>query len=138
MKKILLFLLAICGLSVNAQVPTRTDFLNVCDSLNVHHGNVVWAQARLESGNFKSVIFRSTNNCLGLYNSWKKEYFSFIDWVDCVVAYRDKVQFKCQTTDCTDDEYLDWIVEMGYAADPEYREKVVRIMNNEAEKMNKE
>lgn len=119
------------GLLLNAQIPTRTEFFNVCDSLGIHHGNVVWAQARLESGNFQHGVYKTKHNCLGIYDSKKKEYSSFNNWIECVIAYRDKVQCKCKTPYCTDDEYLDWIIRMGYAADTSYRAKVEKIMKQE-------
>ena len=126
----------LCGLFTHAQIPTRSEFISVCDSLGVHHPNVVWAQARLESGNFKSVMYNKKHNCLGIYDSKRKEYARFDNWIECVKAYRDRVQYKCKTTDCTDEEYLRWITDMGYAANGSYYDYVLSIMRSE-EKKNK-
>ncbi len=94
MKKTLLtFLILLCGITALAQKPTRQEFFAVCDSLGVKHPNVVWAQARLES-NFSSKLYKQRNNCLGIYDSKRKQYAYFNSWQDCVKAYRDRVQYR--------------------------------------------
>ena len=113
---------------IQAQVPTRLEFLKVCDSLGVHHPNVVYAQARLESGNFTSAHYRNRHNCLGIYDSKRKRYASFESWQDCVKAYRDRVQYRCKTPNCTDEEYIQWLIKIGYAQDKTYASKIRRMM----------
>lgn len=108
--------------------PTKEQFINACDSLGIHHAEVVWAQARLESGNFTSVHFRNRNNCLGIYDSKQKRYASFVSWKDCLVAYRDRVQYRCKTRNCTDAEYIQWLIKIGYASDPTYKGKIQKMM----------
>ncbi len=126
----------LCGISIHAQKPTRSEFLKVCDSLGVLHPEVVWAQARLESGNFSSTTYKVKKNCLGIYDSRKKEYAWFADWKKCVEAYRDRVQKKRGNVAESDVEYLMWLISMGYAADTAYATKVREIMNSEKKKKN--
>ena len=129
MKKILLIVaLAIASFLYGG--PTKEQFTKTCDSLGIHHSNVVWAQARLESGNFTSAHFMNRNNCLGIYDSKNKRYASFASWQDCLIAYRDKVQYKCKTTGCTDEEYIKWLIRMGYASDSTYETKVLKIVRS--------
>ena len=127
---IITFCIVVCGIVCHGQIPTRSEFLSVCDSLGVKHGEVVWAQARLESGNFKSVTYKTKKNCLGIYDSRKKEYAWFKDWKDCLVAYKDRVQKKRGNVVESDEQYISWLISMGYAADTAYGKKVRKIMRS--------
>lgn len=129
MKKIIItFIILLCGTLALAQKPTRQEFLAVCDSLGVKHPNVVWAQARLESGNFGSTTYMKKHNCLGIYDSKRKQYASFKNWQDCIKAYRDRVQYRFKRTDATDEEYLYWLSQIGYSREKTYTSKVRQIM----------
>ncbi|MBP5724823.1 MAG: glucosaminidase domain-containing protein [Bacteroidales bacterium] len=136
MKRKILFLICIllCELYTQAQIPTRLEFLSVCDSLGIQHKNVVWAQARLESGNFKSGTYRTKKNCLGIYDSRKKQYAWFKDWKDCLVAYKDRVQKKRGNVVESDEQYISWLISMGYAADTAYGTKIKQIMSSDKKK----
>lgn len=127
MRKIL-FIAALMLSSLLYGGPTKEQFINACDSLGIHHAEVVWAQARLESGNFTSAHFKNRNNCLGIYDSKRKRYASFASWKDCLVAYRDRVQYRCKTPNCTDAEYIQWLIKIGYASDPAYKGKIQKMM----------
>ena len=43
----------------------------------VKHPDIVYAQAVLETGYFKSGLCNNSNNLFGLYNSKKKKYYTF-------------------------------------------------------------
>ena len=133
-KLLIITIITVFGLITNAQTPTRLEFLNACDSLGVQHKDVVWAQARLESGNFKSTTYNTKKNCIGIYDSRKKEYAWFKDWKDCLVAYRDRVQKKHGDVVESDEQYINWLISMGYAADTSYATKVKQIMRSEKKK----
>ena len=60
----------------------------------VKHPDIVYAQAVLETGYFKSGLCNNSNNLFGLYNSKKKKYYTFNHWKDCIVAYKEMVQYK--------------------------------------------
>lgn len=111
-------------------IPSKERFAEVCDSLGIHHSNVVYAQARLESGNFKTDYYRKTRNCLGIYDSKRKRYKTFQSWIECLVSYRDEVQYKCRNSEGSDEDYLKWIISIGYAQDSEYAGKVRRIIKS--------
>lgn len=127
-KPILAFLIVLYGTIAIAQKPTRQEFFTVCDSLCVKHPNVVWAQARLECGNFTSKIYRQRNNCLGIYDSKRRQYAYFSSWQECVKAYRDRVQYRFKRTNATDEEYLQWLVQNKYATSNNYAYSVRKIM----------
>lgn len=82
-KLIMMFLVVLYATIAVAQKPTRQEFVAVCDSLGVKHPNVVWAQARLESGNFESKTYRQKHNCLGIYDKVGKF------WVDMESSLRN-------------------------------------------------
>ena len=129
MRKKLFALFTVLSLSIACFCgPTKEQFIRTCDSLNIHHAEVVWAQARLESGNFTSAHFKNRNNCLGIYDSRNKRYALFESWIHCLIAYRDKVQYRCKTPECTNEEYIKWLVNIGYASDASYAEKIKSMM----------
>lgn len=93
---------------------------------NIKHPRIVLAQAKLESGNYTSDHCVKRNNFLGLYNSRKKEYFSFKHWTDCIEGYKNMVEYKLKDGE----DYYDFLIRIGYAEDPSYVYKVKQIENN--------
>ncbi len=132
MKRRIIVLIAclVMGFVTFAQaIPTKEEFIKVCDSLEIHHPYVVYAQACLESGNFTSAHFRNRNNCFGLYDSKNKRYASFSSWQECLSKYKTWFQYRCKNTNMSDLEYLQWVVNHGYASDKTYYGKVLKIYN---------
>lgn len=109
-------------------IPTKDEFIAACDSLEIYHPYVVYAQARLESGNFRSNTYKKKRNCLGIYDSKKKCYATYNNWKECLAAYKNKVQYRWTYKKCTDEEYLSWVISTGYASDPLYRSKILKIL----------
>jgi hypothetical protein len=107
---------------------TTENFISVCESLSIQHPNVVYAQSVLESGNFTSNQFKTKNNFLGLYDSKNKRYMSFSHWTECLLAYRDKVQYRYRGSSHDTEEYLCWLENIGYAEDPDYVRKVRKLI----------
>lgn len=87
---------------------------------NIKHPRIVLAQAKLETGNYTSKHCINRNNLFGLYNSRKKEYFSFEHWHHSVKAYKDMIEYKHRD----DEDYYDFLLRIGYAEDPEYISKI--------------
>ena len=96
---------------------------------NIKHPRIVLAQAKLESGNYTSAHCVKRNNLFGLYNSKRKEYYSFDHWTDCLLKYKQCFQSK-DLNYSTDEEYIDYLLEIGYATDPLYKDKIMGIINN--------
>lgn len=105
---------------------TKENFFLVCKIYDIKFPEIVYAQARLESGNFKSKLFQTKNNFLGLYNSKIKDFYEFDHWTDCLLGYRDLLQFK-YTGDDNQETYYKFLKDLPYAMDPEYIKKVRRI-----------
>lgn len=91
----------------------------------IKHPRIVLAQAKLESGNYKSKHCLNKNNLFGLYNSKKKRYYSFEHWSHSVKAYKNMVEYKYKGGD-----YYRFLDKVGYASDPNYISKVKQIENN--------
>ena len=90
------------------------------------HKDIVYAQAVLETGHFKSDLCLNNNNLFGLYNSKKHKYYTFDHWKDCIIAYKEMIQYKYK--DGVD--YLNFLKEIGYAEDSEYICKLKKLIKN--------
>lgn len=93
---------------------------------NIKHPRIVLAQAKLESGNYTSDHCIRRNNLFGLYNSKRKEYYSFDHWTDCIKGYKNMIEYKHKDGE----DYYDFLIRIKYASDPAYIYKVKRIENN--------
>lgn len=92
----------------------------------VYHPEIVYAQAVLETGNFKSDLCINGNNLFGLYNSKEKEYYKFDNWTESVEAYIDYIQYKYKPPN----DYYQFLDNIGYAEDPNYVNKLKKIVND--------
>jgi len=74
------------------------------------HADIVLAQARLESGNFKSRLTRTHNNIFGIRHG--KKYARYARWQDCVADYK-----RCIASRYKGGCYYAFLVRIGYAQD---------------------
>jgi flagellum-specific peptidoglycan hydrolase FlgJ len=93
---------------------------------NIEFQEVVYAQALLETGHFKSNLCVSHNNLFGLYDSYNHCYYSFNNWYESVHAYKVLVQYKYFQKPY--ETYYDFLDDIGYASDPDYNKKLKRII----------
>ena len=99
--------------------------IEALDYYDVKHPNIVYAQAILETGHFRSRVCREYNNLFGLYNSRTKSYYKFDHWSESVVAYLNFIQYRYKSPN----DYYKFLSDIGYAEDPEYINKLKRIVN---------
>lgn len=92
----------------------------------LEHKDIVYAQAVLETGHFKSNVCLKYNNLFGLYNSKEKRYCKFKHWTESVVAYKEWIQKKYQPPN----NYYAFLEEINYANDKEYISTLKSIVNN--------
>ena len=94
--------------------------------LNIEHPDIVFAQCQIESGNFKSNIFKNNNNCLGMKLARSRpttangEQFghAFYDsWQDCLKDYA--LWQAAYARNLSKEEYLQLLGEI-YAEDSNY------------------
>lgn len=89
------------------------------------HPKIVYAQAILETGHFKSSACINDNNLFGLYDSKNKRYYKFNHWTESVVAYKDYIQRRYEPPN----DYYKFLSDIGYAEDPDYNNKLKRIVS---------
>ncbi len=100
------------------------NLMKALEYYNVKHKNIVYAQAVLETGHFRSKVCKEYNNLFGLYNSYKKDYYKFDHWSESVIAYLNYIQYKYRPPD----DYYQFLRDIGYAEDPQYIEKLKRLV----------
>ena len=81
------------------------------------HGDVVMAQARLETGNFTSRRCRVDHNIFGIKHSGR--YAKYRRWQDCVADYKRRISSRY-----TGGDYYAFLRRIGYAKDPRYIQKL--------------
>lgn len=104
------------------QEATSINMLVACEYYGVKYPSIVTAQAILESGNFKSQVFKKYNNPFGLYNSATNDYYKFNHWTDAILAYQTMIEYKYEGGD-----YYLFLDSIGYATDQDYIRKVKAI-----------
>ena len=97
--------------------------IEALDYYGIQYPQIVYAQALLETGHFKSKLYTQYNNLFGLYNSRTRSYYRFDNWWDSVIAYRDKVQYKYKGNT----DYYTFLVKLPYATDPNYIRKIKQL-----------
>ena len=104
----------------------QEGLIEALEYYGVKHPQIVYAQAVLETGHFKSDLCLNGNNLFGLYNSKKHRYHTFDHWKDCIIAYKEMIQYKYKDGD----DYLNFLKEIGYAEDSEYICKLKELIKN--------
>lgn len=102
--------------------PTPALVLEACKYYEIQYPEIVTSQSILETGHYKSKVCLQYNNLFGLYNSKKRDYYSFDHWTESVKAYYDLVQYRYNEGD-----YYAWLSKIGYAEDPNYITKVKSV-----------
>lgn len=91
---------------------------------NIKHPEIVYAQAILETGHFKSNVCQNSNNLFGLYDSKVGKYYRFKHWTESVIAYKNYIQNKYKS----DSSYYEFLESINYAEDPHYIKKLKTII----------
>lgn len=94
----------------------------------VHHEDIVYAQAILETGNFSSKGCLMHNNLFGLYDSKRARYHKFDHWSTSVVKYKEWIQRRYKPPE----DYYHFLQRIGYAEDPQYINKLRKIVKHES------
>lgn len=124
--------------NINYMDSTASDSLvySMIKNLRIPHGKIVFAQAKLESYNYKSDLFKSNFNMFGMkyavkrptvttneykgyqkYNSWKESIIDYLIW-----------QYANNVDKLSDNEYKNYL-KMYYAEDPQYIQKLNNIIS---------
>jgi uncharacterized FlgJ-related protein len=112
-------------------------FKNLLLELNIRFPHIVLAQAKLESGNFKSHIFLENNNMFGMKEAKRRPttnkgtqngHAYFENWRDCVIDYAF-YQAAYLNDLKTEDQYYEYLA-ASYAEDASYVVKVREMANS--------
>jgi uncharacterized FlgJ-related protein len=109
--------------------------------MNLKFPNIVLAQSKIESANFQSKLFKANNNLFGMRvakkrpttNSGENNGYAYYDsWKESVYDYG--FYQVTQLSDIrTESEYLDYLSQY-YAQDPNYLDKINKILESELKK----
>ena len=91
---------------------------------DVKFPEIVYAQAILETGHFKSRGCIRDNNLFGLYDSRKGRYHRFNHWTESVVKYKEWIQYRYRPPG----DYYEFLRRIRYAKDPKYITKLKQIV----------
>lgn len=106
--------------------------------INIQFPHIVYAQALIESNNFKSNVFKQNNNMFGMKAARQRqttntgEQFNhayFETWKDCVLDYA-LFQARYLSKIKTESEYFDYLRE-NYAEDSTYVSKLKDIISKQ-------
>jgi len=104
---------------------------------NCKFSHIIMAQAKVESGDFKSRLFREQNNCFGFRIAGRRlslnireqnGYASFDSWRDCVTEYMLYYSSFLRHIK-TEEEYYRYLGS-SYAEDPNYIIKIRKVANS--------
>lgn len=90
------------------------------DSQNITFPEIVYNQARLETGNFTSNVFKNYHNLFGFMN--RNGYIKYTNWRASVVDYR-----RWQIRYYNGGDYYQFLKNIHYAEDSGYVNKLKRM-----------
>lgn len=107
-------------LAVAVQGQTREQVLAEFKRQGIPHPTIVLAQARLETGNFKSVRCRRDHNLFGMKRG--RKYAKYSNWRESVKDYKQRISSRYKGGD-----YYAFLRRIGYASDKQYINKLKRF-----------
>jgi uncharacterized FlgJ-related protein len=106
--------------------------------LNFRYPHIILAQAKLESGHFKSTIFLENNNMFGmkeaklranLAKGTNRGHAYYDTWQDCILDYA--LYYSTYLSDIrTEGEYFEYL-RQNYAEDPTYVQRLKQIIKKQ-------
>ena len=123
---------------VHGEKFSEEALIRLLKDCHIKYPHIVLAQAKLESGDFKSKMFRNNCNLFGMKLprqrittalGEKSGHAYYRDWIDCVYDYcMYQSSVMCNVTN--EDEYF---AKLGarYAEDPGYVEKLKQVIKRE-------
>lgn len=104
--------------------PAKDGLWEALKFYDIKCADIVYAQAILETGHFKSIGCLEHNNLFGLYNSKAGRYYRFNHWVESVTAYKEWIQRRYKPPET----YYRFLERINYASDPLYTWKLKQIV----------
>lgn len=113
-------LLSILMASASCQAQTTEQVRQELMRQGVPHHEIVLAQARHETGNFKSRLCRVNKNLFGIKHNGR--YARYRHWRESVADYKERISRRYRGGD-----YYAFLRRIGYASDPDYERKLRRF-----------
>ena len=121
-KKLVLIVMLFGAVNVaNSQVLNDSTLMAELVKNDIKCPQIVLAQAKLETGNYKSKLCRVHGNLFGL-NS-RKGYRRYNHWTESVKAYKKLIQSRYKGGD-----YYAFLTKIRYAKDQNYIRKLKKIV----------
>lgn len=114
--------------SMACQAQTADQVAKELHRQQVPYAHIVLAQARLETGNFKSDRCRRDHNLFGMKRG--RRYAKYHTWQESISDYKQRISSRYKGGD-----YLAFLKRIGYASDVAYQEKVRRIVRTSNRKL---
>ena len=131
MRKYIFFILVVLSsLNIFSNDVTNQPFYNTSpkdglweamDYYGIHHQDIVYAQAYVETGNFTSIGCKNKNNLFGLMQGKKLRRFNH--WSESVKFYKEKIQSKYKGGD-----YYSFLKRIKYATSPTYNQALKKVV----------
>ena len=121
---LIIFLLTVVSVISYAQGLTDATLYSHLIGEGVKEPKIVLAQAKLETGNYKSNLCVQKNNLFGLKGG--RGYMSFSSYKECIRYYKSHIQNKYDGHS----NYYTFLQRIGYARDPRYVAKLKNIISN--------
>ena len=121
----------------NTDELTEEMLMSYIKQLNIRFPHIVLAQAKLETGNFTSRLFKENNNLFGMKCATKRPFThkgeqrghaKYDRWQDCVIDYA-LYQAAYLSKKKTESEYFAYLSE-NYAEDTNYIIVLKKIINS--------
>ena len=117
---------------------SEENLIKLIKDCNIKYPHIVLAQAKLESGNFKSKLFKNNNNIFGMKKARQRitssqgernNYAYYRDWIDCVYDY---AMYQSNAM-CEVNSESEYFAKLGarYAEDSTYVSKLKDIIVKE-------
>lgn len=115
---------------------TKENLIAYMDSVDILYPDVVLAQSELETGQYKSNIFKENNNLFGMkVPSIRKHktigknrgHAVYEDWMKSVDDYKLWQNFMINNNIRSKEQYLNYL-SRNYAEDKQYKRKLKKIM----------
>ena len=107
--------------SLPPALPSDSSILKEFEKQDIAHPRIVLAQAKLETGHYKSKVCTQNNNLFGLMRG--KDYHSFSHWKESIAFYKKHIQSRYKGGD-----YYAFLTSIGYATDPLYCAKLKKMI----------
>lgn len=107
---------------VKSEMSLRDSIYYVMGEYEIKYPDIVYAQAVLETGNFKAGIFTRKQNLFGLRG--KKGYYSFKHWSESVKMYKEKIQSRYWEGE----DYYYFLRRIHYATNPNYTKSLKKLV----------